>query len=290
MPRARMNSSHQTAAAFPSEGSGCFSAYILPPLAVILVGVLLALFAFNSTPSNLTVQAAPSTPISDPLLDTAVQAVEPGATSVPGTASVQAQVDQIPGPPAAPQPQALLQLSFPNLSVEAAPAGSHAIASVFTPEVQYWSEAIARWAAKAGVDPNLAAVVMQIESCGDPSATSRSGAIGLFQVMPYHFAASDSPYDPDTNAARGLDYLRRSLQASNNDARLAFAGYNGGIGVIGRSEWMWPAETVRYAYWGSGIYADAIAGLAQSGRLNEWLTAGGSSLCAKAGLRLGINH
>ena len=81
--------------------------------------------------------------------------------------------------------------------------------------------------------------------------------------MPYHFAASDSPYDPDTNAARGLDYLRRSLATAHNDARLAFAGYNGGIGVISRGEYTWPAETVRYAYWGSGIYADAISGAAE---------------------------
>ncbi|HEX8990809.1 MAG TPA: hypothetical protein VF784_03955, partial [Anaerolineales bacterium] len=76
---------------------------------------------------------------------------------------------------------------------------------------------------------------------------------------------------------------------AGNDARLAFAGYNGGISVISRSEWSWPAETVRYAYWGSGIYADAIAGLSQSSRLNEWLAAGGSGLCARAGQRLGIN-
>jgi soluble lytic murein transglycosylase-like protein len=290
MLRARTDSSQQTAAASPSQGSGCFSAYVLPPMAVIFVGVLLALFSFNATPRDLTAMAAPSTPLTDPVLDTAVDALAPAPTAIPGTGGVHAQVDQIPGPPAAPQPQALLQLSFPNPSVEAAPAGAKAISSVFTPEVQYWSQALSRWAAKAGIDPNLAAVVMQIESCGDPSATSRSGAIGLFQVMPYHFASTDSPYDPDTNAGRGLDYLRRSLQAANNDARLAFAGYNGGIGVIGRSEWTWPAETVRYAYWGSGIYADAIAGLGESGRLHEWLTAGGSGLCARAGQRLGIRQ
>ncbi len=290
MPRARTNPSQHTAAAYRSQGSGCFSAYMLPPLAVIFVGVLLALFAFNMTPRDLHAQAAPSTPISDPLLDTAVDAALPSPTPVPGTASVHAQVDHIPGPPAAPQAQALIQLSFPNLAVEAAPPSSHPISSVFTPEVQHWGPAISRWAAQAGVDPNLAATVMQIESCGDPSATSGSGAIGLFQVMPYHFAGSDSPYDPDTNALRGLSYLRRSLDAANNDARLAFAGYNGGIGVIGRSQFLWPAETVRYAYWGSGIYADAIAGLPESSRLNEWLTAGGSGLCGRSAQRLGIGE
>jgi hypothetical protein len=260
---------------------------MLPPLAVVFVGVLLALFAFTMTPRDLHVQAAAATPLHDPLLDTTVDAMLPRPT--PGTGSVAAQVHQIPGPPAAPQAQAFLELAFPNSAIEAAPAGSKGISRVFTPEVQHWGTELSRWAVQAGIDPNLAATVMQIESCGDPGATSRSGAMGLFQVMPFHFAASDSPYDPDTNALRGLDYLRRSLQTAHNDARLAFAGYNGGIGVISRGEWAWPAETVRYAYWGSGIYADAVAGRDQSDRLDEWLAAGGG-LCAHARQVLGIDQ
>lgn len=289
MLRARPDMSSSTAAASHPQGSGCFSAYFLPPLAVLLVGGLLAFFALNFTPQDLTALAAgPGTPAGNTAAVTAVPPGSTDATSAP--APTLGQVDQIPPPPAAPQPEAVIQLSFPNLAVEAAPPGSAPISRVFTPQVQYWSGAISRWAAAAGLDPNMAAVVMQIESCGDPSATSSAGAIGLFQVMPYHFAGGDSPYDPDTNAARGLDYLRRSLRAANNDARLAFAGYNGGISVIGRSEWLWPAQTVRYAYWGSGIYADAMTGLTQSSRLNEWLTAGGSGLCARAGQRLGISN
>ena len=205
MPRARSNPSQQTAAAFQPQGSGCFSGYILPPLAVLIVGSLLALFALNVTPQDLTVQAAaPGTPAQSPLLDAAIQAALPGATPVPAGGSVQGQVDQIPGPPAAP-PQAAIQLASPSLDVQAAPATSGALSGVFTPQIQYWGKAIVRWTSAVGIDPNLAAVVMQIESCGDPSATSRSGAIGLFQVMPYHFAASDSPYDPDTICQTGIE-------------------------------------------------------------------------------------
>ena len=85
------------------------------------------------------------------------------------------------------------------------------LAPLFTPEIQFWSANITRWASEHGLDPNLAATVMQIESCGNPSARSSAGASGLFQVMPYHFAAGDDPYDPDTNAKRGLAYLKRSL-------------------------------------------------------------------------------
>ncbi len=177
------------------------------------------------------------------------------------------------------------------LAASAAPLTSEtsaALSAVFTPEVQHWGTGIRAWAAAAGLDPNLAATVMQIESCGDPRALSRAGAIGLFQVMPYHFAASDQPFSPDVNASRGLDYLRRALAAAQGDARLALAGYNGGIGVLGRSQWSWPDETARYAYWGSGIYSDASTGLDSSPRLQEWLSAGGASLCRSARERLGL--
>jgi len=163
------------------------------------------------------------------------------------------------------------------------------ISSVFTPEVQSWTGRIQVWAAAAGLDPNLVATVMQIESCGDPLALSRAGAMGLFQVMPYHFTASDDPYAPDTNALRGLDYLKRSLEMASGDPRLALAGYNGGIGVIGWSESAWPVQTQRYAYWGSGIYADASSEADVSQRLQEWLATNGISLCSQAHDRLWIN-
>ena len=228
MSRARYNQdSWQTAAAYEPQGGGCFSIFILPPLMVLLVGSLLAFFAFTASAQSLPMQ-----------------------TPAPGSA----------------------QLS-----------------PVFTPEVQYWKDSILRWAADLSLDPNLVAVIMQIESCGNPFARSSAGAIGLFQVMPFHFMASDNPTAPDTNAARGLAYLKRSLAAAKNDARLALAGYNGGISVISRSEWSWPAETIRYAYWGSGIYADASSGAAGSPRLSEWLRAGGG-MCNRARQILGINN
>jgi soluble lytic murein transglycosylase-like protein len=168
-----------------------------------------------------------------------------------------------------------------------APAGG-SIAPLFTAEIQFWAPSLVNWAAQNGVDVNLAATVMQIESCGNPEARSSAGAAGLFQVMPFHFYALENAYDPDTNALRGLDYLRRALEKAGGNARLALAGYNGGIGVISRVEAAWPAETIRYAYWGAGIYADAAQNASASARLNEWLAAGGASLCRKAHQRLGL--
>jgi hypothetical protein len=158
------------------------------------------------------------------------------------------------------------------------------ISPVFSPEIQYWETDILRWAEQYELDPNLIATVMQIESCGDPNAGSSAGAQGLFQVMPFHFTAEEQTHmkHPETNAVRGLNYLKEGLKKSQGHVGLALAGYNGGHGVI---DWGWAKmynETRRYYYWGVGIYEDATNGKQTSSRLQEWLAAGGSSLCNQA--------
>jgi soluble lytic murein transglycosylase-like protein len=164
----------------------------------------------------------------------------------------------------------------------AAGPGGHGLSPVFTPEVQRWAAKIEVWAAANQLDPNLVGTVMQIESCGWPGAESSSGAQGLFQVMPFHFAPRENMRDPDTNAQRGLAYLALALARSGGNVNLALAGYNGGHGRIGQDRSLWPDETRRYVVWGAGIYSDAKLGLAASPRLAEWLAAGGASLCQRA--------
>jgi soluble lytic murein transglycosylase-like protein len=137
------------------------------------------------------------------------------------------------------------------------------------------------------MDPNLVATVMQIESCGDPKAKSIVGAIGLFQVMPFHFQPTDVPQKPAINAKRGLAYLKQGLDELG-EPRLALAGYNGGIGIAAMGEEYWPPETVRYVYWADNIYRDAINGRSQSDYLEDWLEHGGSVLCSQAHQRLGL--
>jgi len=168
------------------------------------------------------------------------------------------------------------------------PTPAPSLSPIFMPSVRYWEENLLRWGAEYGIDPNLAATVMQIESCGDPAAGSRAGAIGLFQVMPFHFEEGEDPYDPDTNARRGLEYLARGLELSGGHAGLALAGYNGGHAVINRGYERWATETQRYYRWGSGIYREASAGWDSSPTLAAWLAAGGQSLCDQAEERLGL--
>lgn len=249
MPRARSQTYYewQTAAAY-KNGSGCFSSYLIPPLAVLVIAGLLTLLALNTPIPTAALLADSPTPL--------IQASE---QMTPATV----------------------------LSIDRS-TSSTGLSPIFTDEVQHWANEIVRWSAAATLDPNLAAVVMQIESCGDPRALSRSGAMGLFQVMPFHFHLGENPYNTDTNALRGLNYLSRSLATGNGNPRLALAGYNGGIGVIARSERNWPAETKRYVYYGAPIYEDALRGAASSPMLEEWYGKYGAGLCNQAHKRLGL--
>jgi len=251
MPRARsqIQDDWQTAAA-SETGSGCLSFYVLPPLAALVIAGLVALLALTSP---LTPGALPVSDSTAPLQNTAGG----GVTPIWSFGSDQAT----------------------------SPSG---LAPIFTKEVQHWGKDIVRWANAASVDPNLAATIMQIESCGDPRATSRSGAMGLFQVMPFHFHFGENPYDPETNALRGLSYLSGALQKGSGNPRLAMAGYNGGVGVILRAEWLWPSETQRYVLYGAPIYEDARNGATSSAMLTEWYQKYGVSLCRQAAQRLGI--
>lgn len=165
---------------------------------------------------------------------------------------------------------------------------STTLAPLFTSQIHYWSGDIERWAKAYNLDPNLLATVMQIESCGHPTVGSSAGAQGLFQVMPFHFATGENQLDPNTNAARGGDFLRYCLDASDGDTGMAMACYNGGPSVLQKDMSAWASETRRYYRWGTGIYSDATQNRDSSSTLNEWLNAGGGSLCQRASSQLGI--
>lgn len=162
------------------------------------------------------------------------------------------------------------------------------IAPLFTAEVAHWAGHIRRWSAEHGVDPNLLATVMQIESCGHPTISSHAGARGLFQVMPFHFSSEENQLDPDTNARRGADFLKWCSDYAGGDAGLTLACYNGGPSVVKKPASGWSAETRRYYQWGTGIYADALANQSRSDTLDRWLQAGGGVLCQMAAGQLGI--
>jgi hypothetical protein len=161
----------------------------------------------------------------------------------------------------------------------AAKSSKKSLAPFFSPRVKKWEPEILAWSKEWNLDANLIATVMQIESCGDPRAQSHSGAAGLFQVMPFHFDAGEDNFDVQTNAKRGLAYLRQAFDTYGGDVRSTLAGYNAGINGASLPESSWTDETLRYTRWGTGIFDDALSGSAHSNTLNAWLDAGGKSLC-----------
>jgi len=143
---------------------------------------------------------------------------------------------------------ALLGLSSGKLMARAPAA--QAIRADRTDALQAFPAAVRRWeglirqaAASCGLDPALVAALMAAESCGNPRAVSPKGAMGLLQVMPYHFAAGDDPFDPADNLRVGVGVFCRLLREANGDLARALAAYNGGPRLLRLPPAAWPAES-----------------------------------------------
>jgi soluble lytic murein transglycosylase-like protein len=98
--------------------------------------------------------------------------------------------------------------------------------------IRQWCGQIERYAIENGLEPNLLAAVMLQESGGNPQAYSKSGAVGLLQVMPKDGLASgfmcingpcfssrpsmEELYDPDFNISYGARLLAGLIQKNGN--------------------------------------------------------------------------
>jgi len=127
------------------------------------------------------------------------------------------------------------------------PAGGDcAVSSAYPQAVLRWCSLITRYAAEYDLDPNLVAAVILQESGGNPEAYSRSGAVGLMQVMPRDgvaagfqcingpcFASRPSTaelLDPEFNIAYGTRMLAGLIQkrGSVRDGLFAYGPMNVG--------------------------------------------------------------
>jgi soluble lytic murein transglycosylase-like protein len=106
--------------------------------------------------------------------------------------------------------------------------------------VKRWSPQIMQAANRHGIDPELLAIILMMESNGDPDAVSPSGSIGLVQVQPDTAKRIDeergtpgggSLRDPATNLDYGAYYLSEQLKTFGEIA-LAAAAYNGGPDAV----------------------------------------------------------
>ncbi len=120
------------------------------------------------------------------------------------------------------------------------------VSNRYPQEVLKWCDQITAYAQQNGLEPDLLAALVWLESGGNPQAYSKDGAVGLMQVMPSDGKAAaflckglpcfqnrptiDELKDPDYNLSYGTQMLHDLLESSGGDLREALKAY-GPIGV-----------------------------------------------------------
>jgi soluble lytic murein transglycosylase-like protein len=104
-------------------------------------------------------------------------------------------------------------------------------------------------AARYGLEPQLLAAVIAVESGYRTDAISPKGAQGLMQLMPAtarELSVKD-PFDPEQNIDGGARYLKQLLDQHGDSFVEALAAYNAGAGRVARYNGLPPyKETIDY--------------------------------------------
>ena len=171
------------------------------------------------------------------------------------------------------------------------------------PTVERWKDQMQAAGKRYDIDPELLAIIMTVESGGNPKARSEAGARGLMQLMPQ--TAADiakerlkpprQQYDledPRNNiefAAAYLSMLRDEFGEArhgpdwNTTVEYVAAGYNGGPGTAGalhRGEGLRDIEPVIYSRDVYNMWRERHA--PSSPTYDRWRERGGTKLIMQA--------
>ena len=127
------------------------------------------------------------------------------------------------------------------------------------------------------VDVELLKAMAKAESDFDPNATSRSGAMGIMQLMPTTakgLGVTDA-YDPEQNIMGGAIYIASLLEKYDGNVSYALAAYNAGSGNVDKYGGIPPFEETQN-------YVTKILGYLQNGGVeipDQWtsVTSGSSA-------------
>jgi soluble lytic murein transglycosylase-like protein len=114
--------------------------------------------------------------------------------------------------------------------VESAPVSTTRVAERCTD----YDQLISHYCQIYEVDPELVKIIIDKESQYNPNAVSRSGAIGLMQLMPKTAEAlgvKDS-YNPDQNIEGGVKFLHTLFDMFGSDLDLVLASYHAGPALV----------------------------------------------------------
>ena len=138
---------------------------------------------------------------------------------------------------------------------------SNYAAKVFMPsqeDIQKYANIIQTASQAYGVEPSLVHAVISAESAYNQNAISRTGAMGLMQLMPdtARRYGVQNMMDPTENIHGGVRYLRDLLAMFKGRVDLAIAAYNAGENAVIRYGHKIPpyAETRTYVPRVLGFY------------------------------------
>lgn len=106
-----------------------------------------------------------------------------------------------------------------------------------------YSEYVYKYSEENNIDPLLTFAIIRAESNFNRNIKSRSGAIGLMQLMEStaleeaeevneEIVVTESLYNPEINIKIGTKYYSKLIKKYNNNMLLALAAYNAGIGNV----------------------------------------------------------
>jgi len=100
------------------------------------------------------------------------------------------------------------------------------------------------------IDPSLLHAIVDIESAFNPNALSKTGAVGLMQLMPNTAKelGVHNSWNPQQNIKGGARFFRQLLDTFKQNITLSLAAYNAGAGAVKRAGYNIPPypETQRY--------------------------------------------